>query len=154
MNTKYGPVNTDHILFVAAGAFHMSKVSDLIPELQGRFPIRVDLHHLTLEHFQLILTQPQNAIIKQYTELLKTEHVELVFEDSALEEIAKVAIFQNENSENIGARRLHTVMEKLLEDISYNADEYAHQTVTIDKAYVDKVFDVQKYLRNMEKYII
>lgn len=109
---------------------------------------------MTLEHFQLILTQPQNAIIKQYTELLKTEHVELVFEDSALEEIAKVAIFQNENSENIGARRLHTVMEKLLEDISYNADEYAHQTVTIDKAYVDKVFDVQKYLRNMEKYII
>lgn len=154
VNTKYGPVNTDHILFVAAGAFHMSKVSDLIPELQGRFPIKVDLHTLTLEHFKLILTQPQNAIIKQYTELLGTENVKLVFEESALEEIAKVAIFQNENNENIGARRLHTVMEKLLEDLSYNADEYAHQTVTIDKAYVDNVFDLQTYLRNMEKYII
>jgi ATP-dependent HslUV protease ATP-binding subunit HslU len=154
VNTKYGPVKTDHILFVAAGAFHMSKVSDLIPELQGRFPIKVKLHNLTYEHFKLILTQPQNAIIMQYQQLLATEDMQLLFEESALEEIAKVAIYQNENNENIGARRLHTVMEKLLEDISYDVDKYANSTFTVSRDYVRKVFDTEEYLKSLEKYII
>lgn len=154
VNTKYGPVKTDHVLFVAAGAFHMSKVSDLIPELQGRFPIKVKLHNLTYEHFKLILTQPQNAIIMQYQQLLATEGMQLLFDEGALEEIAKVAIYQNENNENIGARRLHTVMEKLLEEISFDVDKYANSTFTIDREYVKKIFDTEKYLKNLEKYII
>jgi ATP-dependent HslUV protease ATP-binding subunit HslU len=154
VNTKYGPVKTDHVLFVAAGAFHMSKVSDLIPELQGRFPIKVKLHNLTYEHFKLILTQPQNAIIMQYQQLLATEGMQLLFDEGALEEIAKVAIYQNENNENIGARRLHTVMEKLLEEISFDVDKYANSTFTIDKEYVKKIFDTEKYLKNLGKYII
>jgi len=154
VNTKYGPVKTDHILFVAAGAFHMSKVSDLIPELQGRFPIKVKLHNLSLEHFKAILTQPQNAIIKQYQQLLSTEGLKLEFTEEALEEIAKVAIYQNENNENIGARRLHTVLEKLLEDISFDVTKYADSSVVIDKEYVKKIFDTEKYLKSMEKYII
>jgi ATP-dependent HslUV protease ATP-binding subunit HslU len=154
VNTKYGPVKTDHVLFVAAGAFHMSKVSDLIPELQGRFPIKVKLHNLTYEHFKLILTQPQNAIIMQYQQLLATEGMQLLFDEGALEEIAKVAIYQNENNENIGARRLHTVMEKLLEEISFDVDKYANSTFTIDREYVKKIFDTEKYLKTLEKYII
>ncbi len=154
VNTKYGPVKTDHVLFVAAGAFHMSKPSDLIPELQGRFPIKVQLHNLTYEHFKAILTQPQNAVIKQYQQLLSTEGMQLVFQEDALCEIAKVAIYQNENNENIGARRLHTVMEKLLEEISFDLGKYANSTVTIDKEYVKKTFDTEKYLKSLEKYII
>lgn len=154
VNTKYGPVKTDHVLFVAAGAFHMSKPSDLIPELQGRFPIKVQLHNLTYEHFKAILTQPQNAVIKQYQQLLSTEGMQLVFKEDALCEIAKVAIYQNENNENIGARRLHTVMEKLLEEISFDLGKYANSTVTIDKEYVKKTFDTEKYLKSLEKYII
>jgi ATP-dependent HslUV protease ATP-binding subunit HslU len=142
------------MLFVAAGAFHMSKPSDLIPELQGRFPIKVQLHNLTYEHFKAILTQPQNAIIKQYQQLLSTEGIELFFDEGALDEIAKVAIYQNENNENIGARRLHTVMEKLLEEFSYDVGKYSHSAVTIDREYVKKIFDTEKYLKSMEKYII
>lgn len=154
VNTKYGPVKTDHVLFVAAGAFHMSKPSDLIPELQGRFPIKVQLHNLTYEHFKAILTQPQNAVIKQYQQLLSTEGIQLTFDEDALDEIARVAIYQNENSENIGARRLSTVMEKLLEEISFDIGKYSNTTVKIDKEYVKKTFDTEKYLKSLEKYII
>ncbi|NMC56849.1 MAG: HslU--HslV peptidase ATPase subunit, partial [Eubacteriaceae bacterium] len=133
---------------------HMSKPSDLIPELQGRFPIKVQLHNLTYEHFKAILTQPQNAVIKQYQQLLSTEGIQLTFDEDALDEIAKVAIYQNENNENIGARRLSTVMEKLLEEISFDIGKYSNSTVKIDKEYVTKTFDTEKYLRSLEKYII
>ena len=121
VNTKYGPVRTDHILFIAAGAFHVSKVSDLIPELQGRFPVRVDLKPLTVDDYKRILTQPQNALINQYKALLKVDGVELEFEDEALDLIARHTFDANESSENIGARRLHTVMETILSDIAFNA---------------------------------
>jgi ATP-dependent HslUV protease ATP-binding subunit HslU len=154
VNTKYGPVKTDHILFVAAGAFHMSKISDLIPELQGRFPIKVELHSLTEEHFKQILTQPQNAIIMQYQQLLATEDIELKFKEDALDTIAGVAIYQNENSENIGARRLHTVLEKLLEEISFHAPDYDQKEFIIDAQYVKRVFDTDSFERDLEKYII
>ena len=136
VNTKYGPVKTDHILFIGAGAFHMAKPSDLIPELQGRFPIRVELKPLTKEDFKRILVEPENALTKQYIELLKTENVYLEFTEDAIEEIAKIAEEINTRTENIGARRLHTVMEKLLEDISFNAPEMAGQTIIIDAKFV------------------
>ncbi|MDI6782949.1 MAG: ATP-dependent protease ATPase subunit HslU [bacterium] len=134
--TKYGMVRSDHILFIAAGAFNVSKPSDLIPELQGRFPIRVELDSLTKDDFILILTQPQNALIKQYTALLATEEVKISFTDDAIETIAELAQEVNDQTENIGARRLHTVMEKLLEDISFNAPEMTGEKVTIDANYV------------------
>ncbi|MCS7278159.1 MAG: ATP-dependent protease ATPase subunit HslU [Aquificaceae bacterium] len=136
VKTKYGPVRTDHILFIAAGAFHISKPSDLMPELQGRFPIRVELNPLTREDFVRILKEPKNALTVQYIELLKTEGVELEFTEDALEEIARIAEDANNRTENIGARRLHTVMEKLIEDISFNAPELAGQRIIIDARFV------------------
>ncbi|MFG5142505.1 AAA family ATPase, partial [Campylobacter lari] len=132
IQTKFGPLKTDHILFIAAGAFHLSKPSDLIPELQGRFPLRVELDSLDEDALYAILTRPKNSLLTQYIELLKTEKVELVFEDAAIKEIAKIASKANEEMQDIGARRLHTVVEKLLEDISFEADEYAGKVYNID----------------------
>lgn len=134
--TKYGPVKTDHILFIAAGAFHTSKPSDLIPELQGRFPIRVELESLNRDDFKLILIQPRNSLIKQYIELLKTEGVLLEFTENALEEIADIAYTVNSQTENIGARRLHTIMEKLLEDILFEVPDLGQNKIIIDNKYV------------------
>lgn len=156
VNTKYGPVKTDYMLFIGAGAFHMSKVSDLIPELQGRFPIKVKLQSLTEEDFLNILTQPQNAIIKQYKELLKTEDLELKFEDEALEYLAKMAYLENETNENIGARRLYTVIEKLLEEISFYAPEYEQKEFVITKDYVKSVFknEEEDFIKDTSKFIL
>ncbi|WP_027357337.1 ATP-dependent protease ATPase subunit HslU [Desulfofundulus thermocisternus] len=152
--TKYGPVKTDHILFIAAGAFHMSKPSDLIPELQGRFPIRVELSSLTEEDFLQILTEPENALIKQYTALLATEGVNIKFSQDSLVEIAKIAYTVNEQTENIGARRLHTIMEKLLEELSFDAPELQGQTITIDRDYVQqKLGDIVKN-EDLSRYIL
>ena len=138
VNTRFGIVDTSHILFIAAGAFHMSKPSDLIPELQGRFPLRVELSPLTSEDFVKILTQPRNALIKQYVELLRTEAVELDFQDEAIQRLAEVATEVNSRAENIGARRLHTIMELLLEEVSFNSAELSGQTITITRQYVDE----------------
>ncbi|MCX8119139.1 MAG: ATP-dependent protease ATPase subunit HslU [Desulfobacterota bacterium] len=136
VSTKYGVVKTDHILFIAAGAFHVSKPSDLIPELQGRFPIRVELDPLTKEDLVRILTEPENALIKQYTALMETESVKLQFQPDAIEEIAQMAARINERTENIGARRLYTILEKLLDEISFNAPEMSGQVMVIDARYV------------------
>lgn len=138
VNTKLGMVKTDHILFIAAGAFHVSKPSDLMPELQGRFPLRVELDSLDEEALYRILTEPKNSLIRQYQALMKVEGLELVFEEEALQAIAHYSLTANEKTEDIGARRLHTVMEKILEDISFTANEYAGESVTIDKALVDQ----------------
>jgi ATP-dependent HslUV protease ATP-binding subunit HslU len=138
VHTRYGMIDTSHILFIAAGAFHMSKPSDLIPELQGRFPLRVELQALTSEDFIKILTQPRNALIKQYEELLRTESVELVFDEQSIKRIAEIASDVNSRTENIGARRLHTIMEALLEEVSFTATDIQGQTVTITENYVDK----------------
>jgi ATP-dependent HslUV protease ATP-binding subunit HslU len=154
VNTKHGLVRTDHILFVGAGAFHVSKPSDLIPELQGRFPIRVELEPLTTGDFINILTQPKNALIKQYTELLSTEKIELRFRDDAIKEIAETAQTVNESTENIGARRLHTIMERMLDDISFNAPDMTQQTIEIDAKYVrEKIADIVKD-RDLSRYIL
>ena len=152
--TKYGPIKTDYILFIAAGAFHVSKVSDLIPELQGRFPIRVELKSLTEEDFRQILTQPENAIIKQQIALMETEDVHLVFTQDAISEISSISHTMNQSKENIGARRLHTVMERLLEEISFHAEDYKDQTVTIDRAFV--LQNLQEIIKDadLHKYII
>ncbi len=139
VNTRYGMVKTDHVLFIAAGAFHVSKPSDLIPELQGRFPIRVELDALDEKDFVRILREPENALPKQYRALLSTEGVDLTFTDDAIERIARLAAEVNERTENIGARRLHTVMEKLLDEVSFNAPELENKRVLIDKEYVDKM---------------
>jgi ATP-dependent HslUV protease ATP-binding subunit HslU len=136
--TKYGPVKTDHILFVAAGAFHMSKPSDLIPELQGRFPIRVELTKLSIEDFIKILIEPDNALIKQYRALLSTEGIEIEFSDEAIRKIAEIAYEVNQDTDNIGARRLHTIMEKLLEDLSFEASEITLEKITITPQYVEE----------------
>ncbi|MFZ2087286.1 MAG: ATP-dependent protease ATPase subunit HslU [Desulfobaccales bacterium] len=136
VTTKYGMVKTDHILFIASGAFHLSKPSDLIPEMQGRFPIRVELHSLGPAEFERILTEPENALIKQYHALMETEGITLEFSPAAIKELASLATRVNERTENIGARRLHTVMEKLLEDISFQAPDLGKQTITITDAYV------------------
>ena len=136
VNTKYGMVRTDHILFIASGAFHSAKPSDLIPEFQGRFPIRVELSSLGKEEFVRILTEPKNALIKQYTALLETEGVQLSFREDAISEISQIAAEVNERTENIGARRLHTIMEKMLDEISFHAPEMRGQEVTIDAKYV------------------
>lgn len=136
VSTKYGSLKTDHILFIASGAFHQSRPSDLMPEFQGRFPIRVELQSLSAEHFQRILTEPRTALVKQYVALMKTEGVTLVFEDDAIAEIASMTAEVNTISDNIGARRLHTLLEKVLEDLSFNANELNGQTVTITKQYV------------------
>jgi ATP-dependent HslUV protease ATP-binding subunit HslU len=152
--TRYGMVKTDRILFIAAGAFHVSKPSDLIPELQGRFPIRVELKDLGKEEFIRILTEPKNALIKQYTELLKTEGVNLVFEKDAIEEITDMAVRINRRSQSIGARRLHTVMEKLLEDASFDAPDLDSKDIVVDAEYVqDKMKDIVKD-EDLTKYIL
>lgn len=151
VTTKYGVIKTDYILFIAAGAFHISKVEDLIPEFQGRFPIRVELNNLTKEDFFNILTQPKNALTKQYAEMLSVDNINLNFTEDALKEIAAIAERENENDENIGARRLHTILELLLEDISFNADgTHPMLDVTIDKVYVDKIYN-ESGLKNSKK---
>ncbi|HEY0828823.1 MAG TPA: ATP-dependent protease ATPase subunit HslU [Bacilli bacterium] len=152
--TKYGPVKTDYVLFIAAGAFHMAKPSDLIPELQGRFPIRVELSNLTLEDFVLILTEPKNALIKQYTALLETEGIKIDFSDEAIREIARLAAEVNQNTENIGARRLHTILEKLLEDLSFEAPEITLDSMMITPEYVrEKLNEIVKD-RDLSQYIL
>jgi len=154
VNTKHGMVRTDHILFIAAGAFHVSKPSDLIPELQGRFPIRVELDPLTKEDFIRILTEPQNALIRQYKELLKTEGIELIFKDDAIIEVAEIAAYVNESTENIGARRLHTVLERILEDLSFNAPDISKERIVIDTKYVkEMIADIVKD-RDLSRYIL
>jgi ATP-dependent HslUV protease ATP-binding subunit HslU len=154
VNTKYGMVRTDHILFVAAGAFHVSKPSDLIPELQGRFPIRVELEALVEADFVRILTEPKNALIKQYAALLETEGVTLTFEESGIRRVAEFATLVNERTENIGARRLHTVMEKLLDEISFNASDMDGVTVSIDQAYVDRMLADVVRNEDLSRYIL
>ena len=153
VNTKYGPVKTDHMLFIAAGAFHVAKVTDLIPELQGRFPVQVNLKPLTEEDFRKILTQPENALIKQYQALLGVDDVKLEFTEDALREMAHIAVEVNDSRENIGARRLHTLIEELLDEVSFSAGENGPETVTIDGAYVREhlcaamqQFDVAKHI--------
>jgi len=154
VTTKYGMVRTDHILFIAAGAFHMSKPSDLIPELQGRFPIRVELDALTKEDFYRIITEPENALIKQYKALLKTEEIDLEFEKEATEEITDIAQRINEMTENIGARRLYTVMEKLLEDISFSAPDMQKRTIAITKDYVREKLGEFLEKEDLSRYIL
>jgi ATP-dependent HslUV protease ATP-binding subunit HslU len=139
VNSKHGLVKTDHILFIAAGAFHVSKPSDLIPELQGRFPIRVELEPLTRDDFVRILTEPRNALVAQYTALLGTENVSLTFTPGAVERLADFAARVNDSTENIGARRLHTVMERLLDELSFDAPDCAEAVVTIDEDYVNRM---------------
>ncbi|KAF1084550.1 ATP-dependent protease ATPase subunit ClpY [Sporotomaculum syntrophicum] len=152
--TKYGPVKTDHILFIAAGAFHASKPSDLIPELQGRFPIRVELTSLTKDDFLHILVEPKNSLIRQYIELLRTEGVEVIFSPNSIVKIAEIAYTVNEQTENIGARRLHTIMEKLLEDVSFNATELEDSSFNIDELYViQKLGEVVKD-QDLSRYIL
>ncbi len=154
VNTRYGMVRTDHILFIAAGAFHVSKPSDLIPELQGRFPIRVELHSLTVNDFIRILKEPKSALVKQYTALLETEGIKLSFTDEALEAIAKFSASVNEQTENIGARRLHTIMEKLLDEISFEGPDLKKKTVRSDGDYVQKqLADIVKN-QDLSRYIL
>ena len=152
--TKYGPVKTDHVLFIAAGAFHMAKPSDLIPELQGRFPIRVELASLKEEDFRRILVEPKNALLKQYQALLATEGVELTFTDDAIHRIAQMACEVNEQTENIGARRLHTLMEKLLEQISFDAPELEEKNIIIDAEYVEKKLSEITESRDLSRFIL
>ena len=155
ITTKYGTIRTDYILFIAAGAFHISRVEDLIPEFQGRFPIRVELNNLNAEDFFNILTQPKNALTIQYSEMLKVDNINLKFSDDALKQIAYLAEKENESSENLGARRLHNLMEKLVEDISFNANgEHQMIDIDIDKAYVDKTFADTTRKYDLKKYII
>lgn len=154
VSTKYGPVKTDHILFIAAGAFHTAKPSDLVPELQGRFPIRVELDALRKEDFKRILTEPDNALIKQYTALLETEDFSIEFTDDAIDEIAEIADTVNDKAENIGARRLHTVLERLLEDVSFEAPESRGGHLSINREYVkEKLADVVKD-EDLSRYIL
>jgi ATP-dependent HslUV protease ATP-binding subunit HslU len=154
VNTKYGMVHTDHILFIAAGAFHVSKPSDLIPELQGRFPIRVELESLGTGDFIRILTEPKGALVKQYMALLETEGITLRFEDEAIARIAAIATQVNENTENIGARRLHTVMERLLDEISFEGPDLPDKAVTIDEAYVGRMLDDVVKNDDLSRYIL
>jgi len=152
--TRYGAIKSDHILFIAAGAFHATSPSDLIPELQGRFPIRVELNRLTQKDFERILTEPENALIKQYQALMKTEGIRLTFEESAIKEIARLASLVNERSEDIGARRLYTVMEKLLEDISFNASKMRRKSLTIASSYVKKRLKDIVESEDLSRYIL
>lgn len=152
--TRYGAIKSDHILFIAAGAFHATSPSDLIPELQGRFPIRVELNRLTQKDFERILTEPENALIKQYQALMKTEGIQLTFEESAVKEIAHLASLVNERSEDIGARRLYTVMEKLLEDISFNASKMRRKSLTIASSYVKKRLKDIVESEDLSRYIL
>ena len=154
VNTKHGPVKTDHILFIGAGAFHTAKPTDLIPELQGRFPIRVELENLDKETFVKILTIPENALLKQHKALLETEGIEIEFTDGAVDEIATMAFMMNEQTENIGARRLHTILEKLLEDISFNIPEMEDEKITIDQSYVKEKFEEKIHPEDIDRYIL
>ena len=154
VNTKYGMVKTDHVLFIAAGAFHVSKPSDLIPELQGRFPIRVELESLTEGDFERILREPKNALTTQYTALLATEGVTLEFSDDAVHEIARFAAVVNDKTENIGARRLHTILERLLDELSFDASEMGGQSVVIDAAYVDRVLEGIVGDEDLSRYVL
>ena len=156
VNTKYGPVKTDHMLFIAAGAFHVAKVTDLIPELQGRFPVRVDLKPLSVEDYKRILTQPENALIRQYQLLLGVDGVSLDFQDSALQTIAECAWQANETAENIGARRLHTMLERILNDIAFNAGggDAPEVCVTIDADYVNAQLGADAHTKDVRKYIL
>lgn len=152
--TKYGPVKTDHILFIAAGAFHTSKPSDLIPELQGRFPIRVELKSLKKEDFKRILVEPQNALIKQYKALIGTEGIELEFAEEAIDRLAQLACDVNEQNENIGARRLHTLLEKLLEELSFNAPDMEEKQVLVDTEYVNKALEDIVVNHDLSQFIL
>ena len=154
VQTKYGSIRTDFILFIAAGAFHMSKMEDLIPELQGRFPIRVELDNLTEEDFVKILTEPDNAVLKQYKAMLGVDGVELNFTDEAIAEIARTAYYENENSENLGARRLHAVLEHLLKDVLYEADDNETKEINIDKDYVTQHLATSLRAASLKKYIL
>jgi ATP-dependent HslUV protease ATP-binding subunit HslU len=154
VNTKHGMVRTDHVLFIAAGAFHVSKPSDLIPELQGRFPIRVELEALGREDFVRILTEPKNALLKQYVALLETEGVRLDFLPAAVDRIAELATMVNDRTENIGARRLHTVLERLLDEVSFHAPELDGQTITIDAPYVDRMLADIVRSDDLSRYIL
>ncbi|GAA9647622.1 HslU--HslV peptidase ATPase subunit [Helicobacter pylori] len=154
VNTKYGSIKTEHVLFIAAGAFHLAKPSDLIPELQGRFPLRVELESLTEEIMYMILTQTKTSIIKQYQALLKVEGVEIAFEDNAIKELAKLSYNANQKSEDIGARRLHTTIEKVLEDISFEAEDYSGQNITITKELVQSKLEDLVADENLVKYIL
>ena len=155
VNTKYGIIKTDYILFIAAGAFHVASIDNLIPELQGRFPIRVELDNLTKDDFVKILTEPKNAITKQYEELLKVDNIELEFTEDAIEEIALLSERENETGENIGARRLQTILERLIEDISFNADgSFPETKVKIDKAYVDNTFKTTLKKLDLNKFVL
>jgi ATP-dependent HslUV protease ATP-binding subunit HslU len=154
VTTRYGIVRTDHILFIAAGAFSSSKPSDLIPELQGRFPIRVELDSLGKDEFVRILTEPHNALVKQYTELMATEGVRLVFSEDAIAAIAETATLVNDRTENIGARRLHTIMESLLDKISFDAPEMDEQEVVIDADYVSEQLDEIVEDEDLSRYIL
>ena len=156
VNTKYGPVKTDHMLFIAAGAFHVSKVTDLIPELQGRFPVRVDLKPLTADDYAQILTQPENALIRQYQLLLGVDGVTLEFDQSAITEIANYAWQANESAENIGARRLHPVLEMILGDIAFNAGggDAPEVKVTVDAEYVRRQLSQDVHAKDVKKYIL
>ncbi len=154
INTKYGVVKTDHILFIAAGAFHLTKPSDLIPELQGRFPLRVELSSLSEETLYKILTQPKNSLLKQYEALLSTEGVELVFEDDAIRAIARISQLANEKMEDIGARRLHTVLERVIEDISYDADEHKGEKIVVTEALIHEKLDDVASDEDLSRYIL
>ncbi|MEQ8203829.1 MAG: ATP-dependent protease ATPase subunit HslU, partial [Smithellaceae bacterium] len=154
VNTRYGMVRTDHILFIAAGAFSASKPSDLIPELQGRFPIRVELDSLGKEEFIRILTEPKNALVKQYIEMMATEGIKLTFTDEAVAEIAEVATQVNEKTENIGARRLYTIMETLLDDICFEAPDLQEKEITIDEKYVEDKLDEIVEDEDLSRYIL
>lgn len=154
INTKHGPVKTDHILFIGAGAFHTAKPTDLIPELQGRFPIRVELENLDKDTFVKILTVPENAMLKQHKALLETEGVGIEFTDEAIDEIATMAFLMNEQTENIGARRLHTILEKLLEDISFNIPDMDEEKIVIDRDYVKEKFEEKIHPEDIDKYIL
>lgn len=154
VNTKYGVIQTDHILFIASGAFHLAKPSDLIPELQGRFPIRVELEDLTAEDFVRILTEPNNALIKQYIALIGTENVKVTFTQEAIERIATIAFEVNSDTDNIGARRLHTILERLLEELLFEAPDMQMGEITITEAYVDEKLDNIAKNEDLSRYIL
>jgi ATP-dependent HslUV protease ATP-binding subunit HslU len=154
VSTKYGMVRTDHILFIASGAFHLSKPSDLIPELQGRFPIRVELQSLSVQDFESILTQTHASLVKQYQALLATEQVTVAFEPDGVTRLAQIAYEVNERTENIGARRLATVMERLLEGVSFDATELGGQTITVDAAYVNSRLGELSQDQDLSRYIL
>ena len=154
INTKHGPIKTDHILFIASGAFHLSKPSDLIPELQGRLPIRVELNALSVDDFKSILVEPDYSLTQQYTSLMKTEGVEVIFDQSAISRLSTIAWTVNEKTENIGARRLHTIMERLLENLSFDASDMKESKITIDEDYVNKYLNELTENEDLSRYIL